>query len=280
VYGLFTTSPQMGWSAGVDLSADGPAIPSSNPTLVNNVETLANVVTILGHGPEWHRALGTTGSPGVVLCTVSGDTQRAGVAEVELGTPLMEVIDRVGGGPRPGRSIKAVCSGVANGVLPADRLDTPIGYEELDVAGGGLGSAGFVVYDDTADMIAVARAMSRFLYVESCGQCPPCKFGTGAVTAILDRILAGEASVHDVEVMAARLETVTDSNRCYLPVQEQLVVRSILRVFAEELDAHLRGSAAPPREVPIPKLLDIRDGVAVYDERQTRKQPDWTYASG
>ena len=194
VYGLFTTAPQMGWSAGIDLSSDGPAIPSSNPTLVNNVETLANVVPILGRGPEWYRSLGTERSPGVVICTVVGDTRRAGVAELELGTPLREVIDRIGGGARPGHTIKAVLSGVANGVIPGDRLDAPLSYEGLEAAGGGLGAAGFIVYDDTADMIAVARAVSRFLYVESCGQCPPCKFGTGAITTILDRILAGDGT--------------------------------------------------------------------------------------
>jgi NADH-quinone oxidoreductase subunit F len=277
VYGLFTTSPQMGWSAGVDLSSDGPAIPSSNPTLVTNVETLANVAPILGHGPEWYRGLGTNQSPGVVICTVVGDVRRAGVAEVALGTPLGEVIERIGGGALPGRSVKAVLSGVANGVLPGDRLDAPVSYEGLEAAGGGLGSAGFIVYDDTTDMIAVARMVSQFLYVESCGQCPPCKFGTGSVTAILDRILAGDGSVHDVEVMAARLDTVADSNRCYLPVQEQLVVRSILSGFAEELDAHLSGRAGPVEQAPLPKLVDIRDGVAVYDERHARKQPDWTY---
>jgi len=224
--------------------------------------------------------MGTAGSPGVVLCTVVGDTQRAGVAEAEMGTPLVEVIERVGGGAKPGRSVKAVLSGVANGVVAGDRLDAPVSYEGLEAAGGGLGAAGFIVYDDTTDMIAVARAVSRFLYVESCGQCPPCKFGTGAVTAVLDRVLAGDATIHDVEVMAARLESVTDSNRCYLPVQEQLVVRSILRVFADELDAYVTGRRPPSAdEVAVPKLVDIRDGVAVIDERQARKQPDWTYAA-
>jgi NADH-quinone oxidoreductase subunit F len=172
-----------------------------------------------------------------------------------------------------------VLSGVANGVIPGDRLDTPLSYEALEAAGSGLGAAGFIVYDDTADMIAVARAISRFLYVESCGQCPPCKFGTGAITTILDRILAGDGTLHDVEVMVARLETVADSNRCYLPVQEQLVIRSIIRDFADELDAHLSRRALPYKdEVLVPKLLDVRDGYAIYDERQSRKQPDWTYA--
>jgi NADH-quinone oxidoreductase subunit F len=277
IYGLFTAMPQMGWSAGIDLSSDGVAVPSSNPTLVNNVETLANVVPILGRGADWYRSLGTAESPGVVLATVVGDVQHAGVAEVELGTPVRDVIDRVGGGPPPGRTIKAVLSGVANGVLTAEHLEAPMSYEGLAKVDSGLGSVGFIVYDDTADMVAVARAVSRFLYVESCGQCPACKFGTGEVTAYLDRIATGEGTDHDFDVIGARLDIVTDANRCYLGAQEQLVIGSLLRQFPHEFAAHLEGAEPAPEE-PVAKIVDIRDGVAIYDERQARKRPDWTYA--
>jgi NADH:ubiquinone oxidoreductase subunit F (NADH-binding) len=278
IHGLFTAMPQMGWSAGIDLSSDGVEVPSSNPTLVNNVETLTNVVPILGRGAEWYRSMGTAESPGVVVATVVGDVQHAGVAEVELGTPLREVIDRIGGGARPGRTIKAVLSGVANGVITAQNLDAPMSYEGLAKVDSGLGSVGFIVYDDTADMVAVARSVSRFLYVESCGQCPACKFGTGEVTAYLDHIATGEGTDHDVAVIGARLDTVTDANRCYLGAQEQIVIGSLLRQFPEEFAAHLEG-AEPAPEVPVAKIVDIRDGVAIFDERQARKRPDWTYAA-
>jgi NADH-quinone oxidoreductase subunit F len=279
VYGLFTAQPQMGWSAGIDLSSDGVEVPSSNPTLVNNVETLANVPVILDRGWEWHRDLGTEQSPGAVIATVVGDTRYAGVAEVELGTPLGDVIDRLGGGPQVGHHVKAVLSGVANPVLTGpDQLDTPVSYEGMESAGTGLGAAGFTVYDERADMVAVAQAVSRFLYVESCGQCPPCKWGTGEVTALLDRILAGAGTEHDIEVIGARLLRVTDANRCFLGAQEQRVIGSLLRAFPEEFVAHLEGTAPPPAPVPVPKLVDLADGVAVYDERQARKRPDWTYA--
>jgi NADH-quinone oxidoreductase subunit F len=276
LYGLFTTSPQIGWSAGVDFSSDGPGLPSSNPTLVNNVETLATVVPIVGRGSDWHRRLGTSESPGVALCTVVGDVRRAGVAEIELGVPLREVIEQIGGGPRPGHTVKAVLSGVSNGVVHARDLDAPVSYEGLAAVGGGLGSVGFIVYDDSADMVGVARMVSRFLYVESCGQCPACKFGTGEVTAYLDRIASGDGTDHDVEVIEARLSSVTDANRCYLGTQEQHVISSLLRTFPEEFAAHLEG-ARPALELPVPKLVDIHDGIAVYDERQDRKRPDWTY---
>jgi NADH-quinone oxidoreductase subunit F len=277
IQGLFTAMPHMGWSPRVDLSSDGVEVPSSNPTLVNNVETLASVVPILGHGVDWYRDYGTAESPGVVLATVVGDVQHAGVAEVELGTPLREVIDQVGGGPRPGRTIKAVLPGVANGVVTAQNLDAPMSYEGLAKVDSGLGAVGFIVYDDTADMVAVARAVSRFLYVESCGQCPACKFGTGEVTAYLDHIATGQGTDHDVAVIGARLDTVTDANRCYLGAQEQIVIGSLLRHFPEEFATHLEG-AVPAPDLLVPKIVDIRDGVAHYDERQARKRPDWTYA--
>jgi NADH-quinone oxidoreductase subunit F len=276
IHGLFTAMPQMGWSAGIDLSSDGVEVPSSNPTLVNNVETLANVVPILGRGADWYRTMGTSESPGVALATVVGDVQHAGVAEVELGTPLRDVIDRVGGGPRPGRTIKAVLPGVANGVVTAQNLDAPMSYEGLAKVDSGLGAVGFTVYDDTADMVAVARAVSRFLYVESCGQCPACKFGTGEVTAYLDHIANGEGTDRDVEVIGARLDTVTDANRCFLGAQEQIVISSLLRHFPEDFAAHLEWGERSPA-IPVPKIVDIRDGIAVYDERQARKRPDWTY---
>ena len=276
IYGLFTAMPQMGWSAGIDLSSDGVAVPSSNPTLVNNVESLASVVPILGHGADWYRGFGTQASPGIAIATVVGDVEHAGVAEIELGIPLRDVVERVGGGPRPGRTIKAVLSGVASGVITARNLDVPLTYEDFVDIDSGLGSLGFTVYDDTADMVSVARAVSRFLYVESCGQCPACKFGTGEVTAYLDRIAAGEATDHDVEVIGARLDSVTDANRCFLGAQEQALIRSLLREFPEEFAAHLEG-AAPAPEVQVAKIVDIRDGAAVYDERQARKRPDWTY---
>src|SRR2546421_8711621 len=126
IYGLFTAMPQMGWSAGIDRSSDGVAVPSSNPTLVNNVETLANVVPILGRGADWYRSMGTAQSPGVAIATVVGDVQHAGVAELELGAPLGGVIERVAGGPLPGRTIKAVVSGDASGTIPPPAVDAQV----------------------------------------------------------------------------------------------------------------------------------------------------------
>jgi NADH:ubiquinone oxidoreductase subunit F (NADH-binding) len=224
--------------------------------------------------------MGTDASSGHVIVTVVGDVVRAGVAEIELGRSLREVIDEVGGGTRAGRQVKAVLSGIANPVITApDQLDVPVSYEGMAAAGSGLGAAGFAVFDDQACMVEVARAYSRFLYVESCNQCPACKLGSGAITAGLEQVEAGRATVLDVDTIGARLKTVTDGNRCYLPVQEQAVVSSLLRSFPEEFTEHLEGRPCPrPGRVVVPKLVDIVDGVARYDERQPNKQPDWTYA--
>jgi NADH:ubiquinone oxidoreductase subunit F (NADH-binding) len=275
VEGLFATVPSSGWSA----SPGGVAteFAASNPTVVNNVETLATAALVLARGPEWHRSLGTARSPGVVVATVVGDVVRPGVGEVELGTPLREVVDRVGGGVRPGRTIKAVLPGAANPVITGAGLDAPCSYEGLEAVGSGMGAAGFLVLDDTASMLEVARVLSRFLYVESCGQCPACKLGCGAVTEGLERLTAGEATPEDVEAIAYRLRTVTDGNRCYLPVQEQRVVGSILAGFTDEADEALDGRPRPETSFVLPKLVDLADGVATYDERQALKRPDWTY---
>ncbi len=277
IHGLFATAPQLGWEAH-DAEPGTDDEGGSNPTLVNNAETLANVPHILARGAEWFRSMGTPRSPGTVVCTVVGDVVRPGVVEVEMGTPLRQVVD-ARGGPRPGRSLRAAFSGVSNPVLGADDLDTPLSYEAMEAIGSGLGAAGFILYDDTACMVEVARMWSRFLAVESCGQCPPCKFGTGEVFDALDRVATGRGDEAQVNRVRERLEVVADGNRCYLPVQAQRVVSSILRRFPEDVVAHLEGPCPRPRDIPVPKIVDLSDGTVVYDQRQPLKRPDWTYAS-
>ena len=256
IEGLFATVPGSGWTAPVG-GVEPSEFAASNPTVVNNVETLATVTQVLARGPEWHRSLGTERSPGVVVATVVGDVVRPGVGEVELGTPLREVIERVGGGVTPGRTIKAVLPGVANPVIGGDALDAPCSYEGLEAVGSGMGAAGFWVLDDTTSMIEVAQAVSRFLAVESCGQCPACKLGCTAVTEGLDRLAAASATPEDVEVMAYRLRTVTDGNRCYLPVQEQRVIGSVLAGWVDEINAALDGTPPPARGLEVPKIVDL-----------------------
>ena len=276
-HGLFATAPQEGWEAH-EVQPGHRGRHESNPTLVNNAETFANVPHILGRGAAWFRGMGTAESPGTVVTTVVGDVVAPDVGEVEMGTPLSAVIGAVGSGVRPGRQVKAVFSGVSNPVVTAAELATPLSYEAFRAIGSGLGAAGFIVYDDTACMVEVARQFSRFLYVESCGQCPACKTGCGEITAHLDAIEAGTGTTRDIENIRAWLQQVTDGNRCYLGAEEQGLIASILRAFPEEFVAHIEGGRCPrPRDLPLPKLVELRDGHATYDTAQYRKRPDWTY---
>src|SRR6266508_4018788 len=153
--------------------------PNDNPTLVNNVETLANVPHILAEGPEWLRATGTEASPGTMLFTICGDVRQEGVFELPLGTPLRYLVEDLAGGPAAGRAVKAIFPGASNTVLLPEELDAPMDFVSMRQVGSGLGAAGFAVFDDSACMVRAAFLYSRFLYVESCGQCPACKFGTG-----------------------------------------------------------------------------------------------------
>jgi len=171
-----------------------------------------------------------------------------------------------------------VFSGVANAVITADHLDTALTYEDMAAIGSGLGAGGYIVYDDSACMVEVASTLSRFLYVESCGQCPPCKLGTGQITKILERIRDGKGTEHDLPEIEKRLRFVADGNRCFLPVQERTMISSILREFPEDVAAHLDGFCPSSRDViRHPKVVDLVDGVVTWDEKQKLKRPDWTY---
>jgi len=168
---------------------------------------------------------------------------------------------------------------VANPVLQPDRVDPPMTYEDFTAHGAGLGAAGFIVYDDTACLVNVARLFSQFLAVESCGQCPPCKLGSSEITERLERVEAGIGTDGDIAHIGSWLGQVTDGARCYLATEEREVVSSILRSYPEEFAEHLETGRCPrPREIVLPKIVDLEDGRVTYDESQARKRPDWTYA--
>ena len=246
------------------------------PTLVNNVETLANVALILANGEDWFRELGTDASPGTIVCTISGDTQRAGVVEVPMGTPLSAVIDAVGGGVDGG--IGMVLPGVSSRILTGDELDVPLTYEDLDAADSSLGTAGFIVVAATVDPIAVAHGVARFLAVESCGQCTPCKDDGRRIAEALDRVRRRDAHGDELEQINRHLGTIEDGARCFLATQHRTMVASLLRRFSDDVqeDAASEGDEIVPFLVT--ELLDITpEGVATYDERRSQKQPDWSF---
>jgi NADH:ubiquinone oxidoreductase, NADH-binding (51 kD) subunit len=271
---------ESGSAAQVELA--GPTGESvAPPCLVNNVETLAHCALILAKGAVWFRSIGTADSPGTAVCTVTGDTVRAGVGEVAMGTPLAAVLDAIGGGVREGRHVKAVMQGVAAALIPGTRLDTLVSWEGMSAIGSGLGSAAFIVFDDAAPMAAVAASASRFLAVESCGQCTPCKRDGLAIADALDRIDRSEDLDRNVEsdlrTITDNLQTITSGARCSLATQHQVLIGSVLDCFGDELHAHGThgpGDSGDPRVAPITSLAVDR---VTYDANASHKQPDWTF---
>ena len=230
----------------------------AGPALVNNLETIANVPTIVACGADWFRSIGTPESPGTVVCTVTGDLNRHGVGEVRMGTPLWQVLETIGGGPLA--PVKAVLSGVANPVIVGDQLDVPVSHEGMRSAGCGLGSAGFIVFAHPVDMVAVAAGVARFLSIESCGQCTPCKTDGIELATLLDRLARSNAKAGDLQLIEDRIGTVGYGARCYLAAQQETVLASIFNQFGDEFHAHLTGAAPPAEPLLIAELLDIRDG--------------------
>lgn len=250
---------------------------SQGPALVNNLESIANIPKIVARGAKWFRQIGTKQSPGSVVCTVTGDTKRHGVGEVRLGTPLRQVIHVVGGGPALGQPIKAVLAGVANPIIPARHLNQPVSYEDLRSIGTGFGSGGFIVFGEGTDMVAVAAGVSRFLSVESCGQCSPCKLDGLRLTSLLEMLAANQAAQQHLDEIRRLVETVAYGARCFLATQQELVLSSILREYEQEFVDHVDQRLQPTEPVLVAELKDICDGVAVLDERHWHKQPDWSF---
>jgi len=255
--------------------------PEDNPTLVNNLETLANVPHILADGPDWLRANGTEGAPGTMVFTICGDVRREGVFELPLGSPLRYLVEELAGGPPEGRAVKAIFPGASNTVVLPGQLDTPMDFDSMRQAGSGLGAAGFAVFDDSACMVQAAYRYSRFLFVESCGQCPACKFGTGEVTQALSAIEAGGGSDRDLEFILVRARGSTGGQKCALPTGESLLMQSLVQVFGAEFGRHIGTSCPLPRELPFHKIVDwdATAGRFAYDLSYAEKQPDWTYPS-
>lgn len=247
------------------------------PALASNAETFVNAALIVARGAEWWRSVGTPDSPGTIVCTVSGSTQRAGIGEFAMGTPLREVLETLGGGPRDGRSWVAAISGVSNPLVPAELFDTPMSHEAMRAIGCGLGTGGFIVYDDHVDFAGVAAGMSRFLAVESCGQCAACKGDGIEISSVLDRLARSASHPDDLDVLRTRLTTVADGARCNLATQQQVVVGSVLEMFPDTIAAHAHHDAPPVEPEAIAAIAELGGGVATLDPQQAAKQPDWTF---
>ena len=270
-------------TSGSGLSADVEMATASSdnavpPVLVDNVETLANVPAIIAKGAVWFREVGTQESAGTIVCTITGAVQWPGVVEVPMGTSLRTVLDEVSGGPHPGRTIACVLMGVSNAVLTPDELDLPITYEAMRDRGSGLGSASFIVIDDSTHPVALAAGASRFLAVESCGQCTPCKTDGLQISHLLTKIASGDGTVQDKALIDKRLGTISDGARCSLATQHQVVIGSILDAFADDVTAQL-GTERSVGHYLIAELNSIDNDTVTIDDTFVDKQPDWTYGT-
>jgi NADH:ubiquinone oxidoreductase subunit F (NADH-binding) len=258
-----------------DEALAGSGAGAQAPALVNNVETLANVPGIVVNGADWFRSIGTAQSPGSVVCTVSGVTRHDGVVEVEMGTPLRDVVDAAGEGVSDA-GVSVVLAGVSNPLLPASALDAAVSYEGMEAVGAGLGTAGFIVFGRDADPVAIAHGVARFLAVESCGQCQPCKADGLTLASTLDRIRRSEIGDHLTAVQGA-LATVADGARCSLASQQQLVVGSLLGAFPEAFERHCRGEVPAADPHLVAPILDLPGDTFLLDEAHATKQPDWSF---
>lgn len=260
----------------VGMAGPGPGT-LAPPALVDNVETLAHVTHIVGRGAAWFRELGTPDSPGTIVCTVTGDVRRPGVGEVAMGTTVRQAIDEIGGGTATEQPVKAVLTGVSAAPLPAALLTTRLTYEDMEAAGSGLGTASLMVLGQGTDMTAVAAGAARFLAVESCGQCTPCKADGLAIAGALEALCRGDGGAEDLDVLAKALTTVGDNARCNLARQQQAVVGAIVDGWLDEIVRRAGRLDEPVEPRLVAEVTALADGEVTVDEGRRTKQPDWTY---
>ena len=218
------------------------------PTNLNNVESYANVPWIIDHGAEAFAAMGTATSKGTKIFSLTGKVANTGLVEVPMGATLREVIFGIGGGMQAGREFKAVqLGGPSGGCLPADLLDEPIDFESLTAAGAMMGSGGMVVVDDSTCMVDFARFFLKFTAEESCGKCVPCRIGTTRMLEILERIVAGEGTVKDIERLEQLADDVIEGSLCQLGGSAPNPVLTTLRYFRDEVMEHVVNKRCPAK---------------------------------
>jgi bidirectional [NiFe] hydrogenase diaphorase subunit len=216
------------------------------PTLINNVETLANVPAIIRRGGAWFAGIGTDKSKGTKVFALAGRIENTGLIEVAMGITLREIVEAIGGGVPDGRKFKAVqTGGPSGGCLPEQFLDLPVEYDTLREAGSIMGSGGMIVMDETSSMVEVARYFMEFCMTESCGKCVPCRVGTHEMHGLLDKIAKGRGTQDDLALLEELCEVVQMTSLCGLGQTAPNPVLSTLRYFRHEYEERLAGNAAP-----------------------------------
>ena len=210
------------------------------PTVLNNVETFANVPGIINHGAQWYKGIGTESSAGTKTFALTGNVVNTGLVEVPMGTTLREIIFDIGGGIPNGKKFKAVqIGGPSGGCLTEEHLDYPMDFDSLKKLGAIIGSGGLVVMDEDTCMVEVARFFMHFTQKESCGKCTPCREGTKRMLETLERIIANEGSPDDLELLEALSDTITDTALCGLGQTACKPVMSTLRHFRQDYLHHV-----------------------------------------
>ncbi|MBE5821363.1 MAG: 4Fe-4S dicluster domain-containing protein [Clostridiales bacterium] len=219
------------------------------PTLLNNVETYANVAQIILNGGDWFASMGTEKSKGTKVFAVGGNINNVGLVEVPMGITLREIIYDIGGGIPNGREFKAAqTGGPSGGCIPAQHLDTPIDYDNLTAIGSMMGSGGLIVMDDTKCMVNLAKFFLEFTVDESCGKCPPCRIGTKRMLEILTRITEGKGEEGDIEKLEELAKNIKASSLCGLGQTAPNPVLSTLKYFRDEYEAHIKEKRCPAGE--------------------------------
>ncbi|MDR3741260.1 MAG: NADH-ubiquinone oxidoreductase-F iron-sulfur binding region domain-containing protein [Terracidiphilus sp.] len=234
------------------------------PTLINNVETFANIAPIIRKGAKWFSSLGTEKSKGTKVFAITGKITNTGLVEVPMGISLRQIIEGIGGGVPDGHKFKAVqTGGPSGGCIPDEHLDIPVSYESLIQAGSMMGSGGMIVMDDTSCMVNVARFFVEFCMTESCGKCIPCRAGTAQMYTLLSRICTGAGTMEDLDLLVDLCGTIKEASLCGLGQTAPNPVLSTLRYFKQEYIEHIQHKRCPAGVCNMKAALAAERGLEV-----------------
>jgi NADP-reducing hydrogenase subunit HndC len=216
------------------------------PTLVNNVETLANIPAILRNGADWYRAIGTPSSPGTKVYTIMGNINFSGVIEVPMGITLREVINIYAKGMKPGSTLKLAQTGGSSGsIIPAVLQDTPMDFESFRKAGVSLGSGALLICDQNTCIVDLVKVLLQFFRFESCGKCTPCRIGTQRIYEIVERISQGKGKLEELDTLLELTHEMERASNCGLGQTSTVPIRDMLKYFRTEVEAHIRLGVCP-----------------------------------
>ena len=244
------------------------------PTVINNVETFANIAQIICRGGNWYAGIGTETSKGTKIFALTGDVNNIGLVEVPMGTTLKTIIFDIGGGIPKKRKFKAVqLGGPSGGCIPADLIDTPVDFESISKVGAIMGSGGMIVMDDRTCMVDMARFFMDFIQEESCGKCTPCREGTGRMLEILEKITKGEGKPEDIGKLEELSKIISGSALCGLGQTGPNPVLSTLRYFRDEYDAHIRDKRCPAKNCAALLHFEVDDETCIKCGRCFKECP-------